>query len=138
MIRQELYVEPYDWTVYAFLGAKPKDAGIILSALDHIGINAAQYMRAERHLQRTFKDGGMNYSSQGNRKSVMVVGVSSSDQETLNTFSHELRHLVDDIATANNIPTIGEEVAYLTGNIALGLSACLLRIVCECPVCSKG
>lgn len=137
MIREWLYIEPYKWDVQVFLDAKAKDAREILDALEDIGINAAQFMRAQRHLQKAVRNSGMTYSSGVNRESVVVIGQSSSKQEALNTFSHELRHLVDDIASANGIASSGEEVAYLTGNIALGLASCLFSVVCECPICSS-
>lgn len=36
----------------------------------------------------------------------------------MNTIVHEVRHLTDDIATAENIQITGEKVAYLSGEIA--------------------
>lgn len=137
MIREQLYIEPYDWTVYAYMDAKSGNAEEILQQLEQIGISAAEFMKAERHLQKAVRNSGMTYSSGTKRESVVVIAHSTSEQETLNTFTHELRHLVDDIATASGIPSRGEEVAYLTGNISLGLAAGLLKTICECPVCSS-
>lgn len=76
-------------------------------------------------------------SSPSERASVVVIGHATSVEETVNTFSHELRHLVDDIAAVCGITVSGEEVAYLTGDIALTLASSLLHIVCECPICSS-
>lgn len=137
MIREKLYIEPYDWTVYAYMDAKSKNAEEILLQVEQIGISAAELMKAERHLQKAVRNSGMTYSSGTKRESVVVIAHSTSEQETLNTFTHELRHLVDDIAIASGVPSSGEEVAYLTGNISLGLAAGLLKTICECPVCSN-
>lgn len=136
MIRKTIDIEPYQWRVYAYLASEAKDADEILERVESIGISAAQYMRAERHIQKALRDSGMTYSSLSSRESVVVVSVSSSEEEAFNTFSHELRHLTDDIAEACDIPLHGEEVAYLTGSIALALASELLYIVCDCPVCS--
>ncbi len=137
MIREVIDIEQYPWRVYAYMGATAKDTPEILDKLESIGINAAQFMRAERHIHRAARDSGMTYSSPYTRASVMVIGHSSSEQETVNTFSHELRHLTDDIAEFYSINPRGEEVAYLTGDIALALAGSLLHVVCDCPICSK-
>jgi hypothetical protein len=135
MIRQTINIEQYGWDVYVFMAATAADAPEIIGVLESIGISAAELMRAERHLQRAVRDSGMTYSSGRTRESVVVISRSTSPEETINTFSHELRHLADDIAKSLNIPHRGEEVAYLTGDIACALSGSLLHIVCECPKC---
>ena len=138
MIRDEIIIERYDWHVYVYMAASKDDATEILRKLESIGIDGQQYMRAERHLQKAFRDNtGMTYSNLDTRTTVMVIGRSTSEAETVNTFSHELRHLSDDLAEACRIPHHGEEIAYLTGDIACVLAGSLLRIVCDCPKCSE-
>ena len=138
MIRDEIIIERYDWHVYSYMAAAKDNAQEILAKLDEIGIRASEYMRAERHLQKAFRDNtGMTYSNPDTRKSVMVIGRSTTEEEMVNTFSHELRHLSDDLAEACGIPHHGEEIAYLTGDIACVLAGSLLRIVCDCPKCSE-
>ncbi|MBQ9602464.1 MAG: hypothetical protein IJR42_01465 [Paludibacteraceae bacterium] len=135
MIRQTINIEQYGWDAYVYMAATPADAPEIIGVLESIGISAAQFMKAERHLQSAVRDSGMTYSSGRTRESVVVISRSTSPEETINTFSHELRHLADDIAEALNIPHRGEEVAYLTGDIACALAGSLLHIACECPKC---
>lgn len=135
MIRQTINIKQYGWDVYVFMAATAADATEIIGVLDSIGISGEQFMRAERHLQRAVRDSGMTYSSGRTRESVMVISQSTSPEETINTFSHELRHLADDIAEALHIPNRGEEVAYLTGDVACALAGSLLYIACQCPKC---
>ena len=138
MIRDEIIIERYNWHVYVYMAASKDDAPEILRKLESIGIDGQQYMRAERHLQKAFRDNtGMTYSNLDTRTTVMVIGRSTSEAETVNTFSHELRHLGDDLAEACCIPHHGEEIAYLTGDIACVLAGSLLRIVCDCPKCRE-
>lgn len=138
MIRDEIIIERYDWRVYVYMAASKDDAPEILRKLESIGIDGQQYMRAERHLQKAFRDNtGMTYSNLDTRTTVMVIGRSTTEKEMVNTFSHELRHLSDDLAEACGIPHHGEEIAYLTGDIACVLAGSLLRIVCDCPKCSE-
>lgn len=138
MIRDEIIIERYDWHVYVYMAASKDDAPEILRKLESIGIDGQQYMRAERHLQKAFReDTGMTYSNLDTRTTVMVIGRSTSEAETVNTFSHELRHLGDDLTEACGIPHHGEEIAYITGDVACALAGSLLRVVCDCPKCSN-
>lgn len=137
MIRQKLYIDRYDWLVYCFFANTKQDAPSIMRLLDTIGINDEQYERASEHLHGGLKNSGMTYGHTNSHISVMVIGETTTPAETLNTFSHELRHLVDDISRTSNIESSGEEVAYLTGYIALALASSLLYIACQCPICSR-
>ncbi len=136
MIKQKLYIDQYDWLIYCFFATTDENAREILSLIDYIGISDEQYERASQHLHRGVKNSGMTYSSPNQHISVMVISETTSSAETLNTFTHELRHLVDDICMACDIPNSGEQVAYLTGDIALALASNLLALACNCPVCS--
>ncbi len=64
-------------------------------------------------------DTGFTYSNKRNHESVMVVGLASSAKEEMNSIVHEIRHLVDDIASSYNLVPCGEDVAYLSGDIAM-------------------
>ncbi len=136
MIRQRIYVERYDWLVYCYFDCRADDADVILRILDEIGINDEQYARARSSLHRSVVNSGMTFSNIGKSVSVVVISHTSSPEQTLNTFSHELRHLADDIGLVNGIAVRGEEIAYLTGDIAMALASRLLEHVCECPICS--
>lgn len=137
MIKQKLYIDHYDWLVYCFFDTAEKDAPAILRLLDTIGINDEQYEQASAHLHSTERNNGMTYSHPKHNISIMVISETTSPAETLNTFTHELRHLVDDISRALRIEQNGEEVAYLTGDIALRLASHLLYLTCQCPMCSS-
>ncbi len=137
MIREVIDIEQYNWRAYVFMDAKAQHAAEILNLIEHIGIDGAQLMKAERHLQRAVRNSGMTYSSPSERASVVVIGHATSVEETVNTFSHELRHLGDDLAEACGIPHHGEEIAYITGDVACALAGSLLRVVCDCPKCSN-
>lgn len=78
---------------------------------------------------------GFTFSNAKMRRSVVVVGKTTSAREFMNTFVHEVRHLADDIASADGISLRGEDVAYLSG----GIAASLCDIVGEftCPKCQK-
>ncbi len=75
-------------------------------------------------------DSGFTYSNKTRRRSVVVVGLASSQAQFLNSFEHELRHLCDDIAVASAMPMQGEEVAYLTGQINTMLWKDIHQFIC--------
>jgi hypothetical protein len=75
-------------------------------------------------------DTGFTYSNKKLRRTVMIVGLASSPAEFLNSFEHELRHLVDDIASTHSMDMAGEEVAYLTGDINTALWSDIHRFTC--------
>ena len=48
---------------------------------------------------------------------MLLIGLHSSPPEFINSFEHELRHLIDDIAQTCRLEMAGEDVAYLTGDV---------------------
>lgn len=55
----------------------------------------------------------------------------------LNSFEHELRHLVDDIADVLDIGIKGEDVAYLTGDLNALLFEDIHPFICCSGECKK-
>ena len=66
-------------------------------------------------------------------RSCIFIGPTTSGAEFLDSFTHELRHLADDIATFLGINLRGEEVAYLTGDTTRDLAEVVCRL--GCPDC---
>ena len=112
------------------------DFDVVLAGLRKIDAPPSILRRVERNMELDQMDTGFTYSNLFLRESVVVIGRSSSGAEFFNSFVHELRHLADDIAYVYGYPLRGEEVAYLTGDIALALSDIVCTMSCE--VCRKG
>lgn len=89
----------------------------ILSDLKSLDCKEKIYRKAKLHLWRGNLDTGLTYTNKRYRRSLVVVGLSSSPAQFLNSFEHELRHLIDDITDACGVDAHGEEVAYLTGDL---------------------
>lgn len=113
-----LYISRYEWQVVAFFDAKESDAARITEELLRIDCPDEVIKRVEKNLRRGRLDTGFTYSNRVARCSVMTVGHASSSKEFLNSYAHELRHLVDDIASASYLPMRGEGVGYLTGELS--------------------
>lgn len=74
---------------------------------------------------------GFTFADAEYKCAVIAMGFAESGAEFLNTFNHELRHLVDDIAYVEGLPFRGEEVAYLTGNITLDVADVVCKYSCN-------
>ena len=103
--------------------------GLLLSTgfLSNISVNGKL---GDLNLEKADMDSGFTYSNKTRRRSVVVVGLASSQAQFLNSFEHELRHLCDDIAVASAMPMQGEEVAYLTGQINTMLWKDIHQFIC--------
>ena len=113
-----LYISKYDWTVTAFFDADAGDMRRVLEELSGMGCPELTIARVEHNLRRDQMDTGFTYSNRAQRCSVMLVGKASSPAEFLNSYTHELRHLVDDIAYTSFLPMRGEGVGYLAGELS--------------------
>lgn len=113
----DVYIKRCRWWVRIYFAVTCYHSDRILKDLDCLDCSDEIYFRAKWHLRKGNLNTGLTYSNTRARESVMVVGLSSTMGQFLNSFEHELRHLVDDIAGALNIAIKGEDVAYLTGDL---------------------
>jgi hypothetical protein len=97
-----------------------------------MGASSQVTFKIARSMHNNRLDTGFTYSKPSKRESIVVVGRSSNGGQFLNSTTHELRHLVDDIAKEDNMPMSGEGVAYLTGDIVNQLADIISKFSCEC------
>lgn len=114
---RDLSIHKYGWTLRIYYAVTCYYTGEILKSLTDIGCPDTVLHRVQGNMEKCEMDTGFTYSNKEHRQSVIVIGMHSSPWEFLNSFEHELRHLVDDIALTLGLPMAGEEVAYLTGEI---------------------
>ena len=105
------------WRVRAYFAVSKYNVEEIVGDLIYIRCPYHILQDVEYNLRFQKIDTGFTYSNRRRRQTVMVVGLTSHPSEFLNSYEHELRHLVDDVAGTLGIPLSGEGVAYLTGNI---------------------
>ena len=127
-----LYIPLYDWHVTAFFDARAEDEDVIVSELWYIYCPEHTMARVGRNLRRDALDTGFTYSNGVLRESVMTVGHASSPREFANSYAHELRHLVDDIAYHSYLPMRGEGVGYLTGELTWEYWEDMHDLLCCC------
>ena len=89
---RDLSIHKYGWTLRIYYAVTCYYTGEILKSLTDIGCPDTVLHRVQGNMVKC-------------------------EMEFLNSFEHELRHLVDDVALTLGLPMAGEEVAYLTGEI---------------------
>lgn len=86
---------------------------------------------ARKNLTSGNLDTGLTYSNISGRNTVMVISLTSSPAEFLNSWLHEMRHLSRHIEQACAISPYGEEAAYLAGEIGQRMFPVAKRFICE-------
>ena len=124
-----------EWEVDSFFCITQYDESVLQRALERIDAPISVIIRMREIAMDDEYNTGFTYSNKKQRRCVMVVGKSSSPSEFINTTMHEVRHVSDDIAIAENISLQGENVGYLQGFICEKLSDIIGRFICPC--CNK-
>lgn len=135
MIIRDLYIEKYRWHVHCYFAVNKYYTEEILNILGSLGCSTRVYNKVRAKMKRNERNAGFTYSNKMTHETLMVVGLASSNAEYINSITHELRHLCDDIANEVDIPKSGEEIAYLTGDIASKISDVIEVLVCNCLNC---
>lgn len=136
MIRQTLYIEKYNWIVYAYYAVDGYYIEEIMEQLYSIGCRGNFLMKAYENMSQNRLNQGLTYSNGKRRRSVLVVGLASSPEEYENSIQHELRHLVDNISDALGLEP-GEPPGYLTGETAMQMHPVTKLLTCECECCKE-
>lgn len=135
MIIRDLYIEQYRWHVHCYFAVTDYYTEEILDVLESLGCSDAVYNKVAKKMERNELNTGFTYSNKLARETLMVIGLASSNAEYINSITHELRHLCDDIASVVGIHDSGEEVAYLTGDVASQMADIIEVLVCDCLNC---
>ena len=131
MIRQEFYIEEYDWHVRIYYAVTTYWASRILSDMERIGCRGKGLVKAWRNLRSGDLNTGLTYSNFQTGETVMVISLTSSPEEFLNSWEHEKKHLARHIEQAYGIDPFGEEAAYMEGTIAQKMFPVAKRFICE-------
>lgn len=131
MIVQDIYIEKYDWCVKIYYAVSTYLVKHILQDLRAIGCNGRELEKAERNLSAGNLNTGLTYSDFNGHNSVMVISLTSTPAQFLNSWLHEMRHLSRHIEQACGISPYGEEAAYLAGDIGQRMFPVAKKFICE-------
>lgn len=131
MLRQTIYLGKWEWTVYAYYSVGHYYTEEIMDKLVSLGCRGRMLQRAYTNLSEGSLDTGLTYSNLLKHKTVLVVGHASTGAEFFNSLTHEMRHTEEHIAKAHGIKPYGEEVAYITGDLAHAMYKCIGDLLCD-------
>ena len=129
MIRQDVYLERWDWYVIVYYAVDTYYMDEILEELEMIGCTYADEI--EEDLTQHPYNNGLTYSNMRRRVSLVVIGLTETPDEFQNTYDHEKGHLAMHIAEEDRMDVFGEEFQYLVGEIGKQTFPIAKRFMCE-------
>lgn len=130
MERSAIHIKKYDWRLDIFFAVTCYHVDEIMDSLADVECPDDIRDRVYSNLVKCDMDTGFTYSNKRLKCTVMVIGLHSSQAQFLNSFEHEMRHMVDDIAETFGLNMGGEEVAYLTGDMNSTLWKDIHKFIC--------
>lgn len=132
MIRQEIYLPKYRWRVTAYYAVSCYWTREIMEELHRLGASMAVLKSAYDNMTSCSLNTGLCFSNGSMRESVLVIARTSSAAEFFNSFEHEFQHLKGHIATTVGLDPNGEDVAYMSGELARDIFPKIQHLLCDC------
>lgn len=132
MIRQDIYIKEWDWTVHAFFSVSTYWVDEIMELLWEIGCDGDTAKKAYENLSESKLNSGLCYSNYRNKESVLVIAKTSSADEFFNSFLHEVCHLQAHVCDVYYLSPTGEDIAYFTGDLSMRLFPKIKHLLCDC------
>ena len=119
MTKQHFAYEPYLWDVSVYYDVDCRDTDRILSELKGIGCYGDNLFRARQNIESCTPNNGVTFANLSTKEMVVVITKTTSSQEFFNTLIHELHHMAEFVAKADNLPMVGEEISYIAGGLGM-------------------
>lgn len=115
MIRQDIYLEKYDWSVIVCHVSQKEEVDEAMDLLASIDCKGNPLLEAYDHLSGDTLNSGLTYTNVSKRTSIVIIGKASSEGEYINSLTHEMFHVVAHVCNHIGIDMQGEEPCYLMG-----------------------
>ena len=112
MIKQEIYLEKYDWNVIVCHVANQEDVDEAMDLLSSIDCKGQPLLDAYDHISTDSSNKGLTYTNVSKKTSVVLICKSTSEGEYINSLTHEMFHVVAHICNHLGIDMQGEEPCY--------------------------
>ena len=119
------------WIVDFLFAERGYDIDGVVACLRHADASPSVIERAVEIMEKGRMNTGFTCPNPRKRVAVVVIGPSSSGEQFLNTFVHEVRHLADSIAKSIGYELDSEPPAYLSGDAALALADVVCQLGCS-------
>ena len=117
MMHFEVYLDKIDWSIECYVTTDTLQINKIMCRLRQLECSDQIMVRAYTILEDQ-ENSGFAYSNPKMRKSLMIINMSTSMDEFINTYNHEKNHIEMHICDALNIDPFSEEASDLSGYIA--------------------
>ena len=118
MIQQNVNIREIGWNLRIFYCPKTtSQRSVVLHCLYNAGCTGRNFRRAMTLLGSGAVNTGLIFSNKSERKTIIVVGLSSNVGEFINTLTHEINHFIEHVMEALHIKSETEDEAYFTGEL---------------------
>ena len=131
MIRQEFDIRRYGWHVTVYYAVTGYDVGRIMQELERLGGTGDDLERAYYNLTSGERNTGITYSNTLERRTLIVIGRTSSAAQFQNSLDHEKGHLCRHVSQAVGIDPYGEEAEYLAGYVGQRMFEVAKLFLCD-------
>ena len=131
MIRQHIYLPKYSWHITAYYAVTCYWTMEIMGELYRLNASSDILHSAYDNITSCTLDKGLCYSNPLMRESVIVIAKTSNASEFFNSFEHEFQHLKGHISSALGFDPNGEEVAYMSGELAREIYPTIRHLLCD-------
>lgn len=118
------------WAVEFFFAEDGYDADVLIDRLYDFGADVATMRQAADLMESGLPNTGFTFANQLERLAIVAVGPTTSGDEFLDTFVHEVRHLADSIAENLGLALDSEGPAYISGDSARALAGIICELGC--------
>ena len=126
MIYYDVLLNRFDWCVRCFITTDYDELHIVLEELRKLDCSERVLKKAHTILFEQINS-GFAYSNLEERESIMVINLSTTMDEFINTYNHEKNHIEMHICQADDIDPYSEEAAVLSGELAEGLYSSMIK-----------
>ena len=131
MIVQQINLRKYDWSVKVYYAVDAYYSDEILKELETYNPTIKEYGSVMDLMENYEYNTGFTFTDYVNKRSLVVIGLTTSPEEFQSTFDHEKGHLAIHIAQYYNIDPYGEEFQYLAGSIGKKLFPVAKKFLCN-------
>lgn len=117
MVKQTIYLEKYDWIIDIYLNYDCQYVNEIIEQLESLGISERRLDIAFDDLSSCRPNIGITYSSYIYKKTIIIIGKTTSAKEFEKSLHHEIGHCQTHICQYYYIDPYGEEIHYIGQDI---------------------
>lgn len=131
MIIQDFVLKDYDWYVKIYYITNSYPIDDIYKDLVSVGTDEDEMEDIIKSMKDNKFNEGSIHTNTYLRKSILIIGPTTSAEQFNDTLDHEKGHLAMHICIADNIDPFSEEYQYLTGEISRNVYRAAKKLLCE-------